>query len=480
MSFWQAVLAVALTVYWLGVLVFLITEDREPTTTLLWLIVIIVLPVFGLVFYFFFGRNWPALAQRHKRYKEFGELSAGIMPAIYSRYEKQQERLEKRYAHTPVDRIIKSIQVENNAKPLPARDIIIFPSGAEKFAALKKDLAAAKRFIHMQYFIWEHDKLTAEISDILLDRLANGVEVRIMYDFMGSLTYKKDEMKRLGRAGAEYSPDVRNLNKINYRNHRKIVVIDGDIGYTGGMNMGQEYIDGIPKYPAWRDTHIRLTGQGVAGLQRLFAQRWYDDRQSSLMEPKYFPDPDERVDDTAIMVQVVSHGVEDKWESARRTHGIAISGAEKRVWLQSPYFIPDVSTYDAMIGAALSGVDIRLMMTGIPDNKTAWRAAHSYWPKFMEAGGRVFLYRAGFFHAKTIAVDGQVCAIGTMNLDIRSLRLHKEAMVWIYDEGVAKAQERIFERDLEECREVTLAELSDQSAWTRFTYSACRLGSNLL
>lgn len=480
MTFVEFLIMVCLVVYWLGVLVFIIAEDREPATTLLWLLFIIVLPLFGLIFYFFFGRDWPALARRHKRYAKFRALANEALPPIYKRYSGLQQKLKERYAGKFVNRIIQSIETENDVKPLPIRDITIYPSGAEKFAALKRDLASAKRFIHIQYFIWEHDKLTREITEILLDRLKDGVEIRILYDFAGSLTYKKDEMKRLGRAGADYSPDIRNLNKINYRNHRKIVIIDGDIGYTGGMNMGQEYIDGKPKYKSWRDTHIRITGQGVAELQKLFAARWYDDRRESLLDERYLPSPEEYSDDTATMIQVVAHGVEDRWESARRTHGIAISGAAKRVWLQSPYFIPDVSTYDAMIGAALSGLDIRLMMTGVPDNKTAWRAAYSYWPKFLEAGGRVFLYEAGFFHAKTLVVDSRICSIGTMNLDILSLRLHKENMVWIYDEEVAKAQESIFRKDLERCREVTLEELMSASAFKRLTYSACRLGSNLL
>ncbi len=479
MTIVPSLIMIGLILYWLGVLLFIISEDREPTTTLLWLFVIIVLPVFGLVFYFFFGRDWPALARRHKRYAEFRALVKEALPPVYKRHLGMQEALKERYAGTFVDRIIHSIEKENGAKPLPVREITIFPSGAEKFAALKKDLASAKRFIHLQYFIWEHDKLTGEITKILLDRLSNGVEVRIMYDFAGSLSYKKDEIKKLGRAGADYSPDIRNLNKINYRNHRKIVIIDGDIGYTGGMNMGQEYIDGKPKYASWRDTHLRIAGQGVADLQRLFAARWYDDRRESLLDERYLPAPEED-GAGATMIQVVSHGVEDWWESARRTHGIAISGATDRVWLQSPYFVPDHSTYDALIGAALSGVDTRLMMTGVPDNKTAWRAAHSYWPRFLEAGGRVFLYEAGFFHAKTLVVDSQVCSIGTMNLDIRSLRLHKENMVWIYDERLAKAQESIFVKDLQECREVTLEELMSASALRRFGYSACRLASNLL
>lgn len=378
MTFVEFLIMVCLVVYWLGVLVFIIAEDREPATTLLWLLFIIVLPLFGLIFYFFFGRDWRALARRHKRYAKFRALANEALPPIYKRYSGLQQKLKERYAGTFVNRIIQSIETENDVKPLPIRDITIYPSGAEKFAALKKDLASAKRFIHIQYFIWEHDKLTREITEILLDRLRDGVEVRILYDFAGSLTYKKDEMKRLGRAGADYSPDIRNLNKINYRNHRKIVIIDGDIGYTGGMNMGQEYIDGKPKYKSWRDTHIRITGQGVAELQKLFAARWYDDRRESLLDERYLPSPEEYSDDTATMIQVVAHGVEDRWESARR--GLAEAGitlleninaaVEKdgdRIFIAG---LEDLWTADPDIKRASKGIkksDFAVLVTHNPD-----------------------------------------------------------------------------------------------------------------
>jgi cardiolipin synthase len=301
-----------------------------------------------------------------------------------------------------------------------------------------------------------------------------------MYDLVGTLEFKKDEIHALEKAGAQASADIKSINKLNYRNHRKLTVIDGDIGFTGGMNLGQEYIDGKPKYPSWRDTCIRFTGPAVAELEKWFSSRWYSARGENLMIPKYLPTPDAAVPDDALMLQIVAHGVEDPWESARRTHCIAISGAEKRVWMQSPYFIPDPGTYDAMINAALGGVEVKFMMTGWPDHPYAFRAAETYWPKLIEAGGHVYLYKAGFFHAKTLTVDSRACAIGTMNMDIRSLRLHKEMMAWVYDEGITAQHDAIFERDLEQCEEVTAEYFEGFNAMHRFANSGYRMISNIM
>jgi cardiolipin synthase A/B len=342
------------------------------------------------------------------------------------------------------------------------------------------DLAAARSSIHMQYFIWECDELTARITQVLLDRLRAGVEVFILNDLLGCIAYKKTELKRLAAAGAVVSYDMKQVGRLNYRNHRKITVVDGIIGHTGGINIGQEYIDGGKHFPAWRDTGLRITGPAVVDLAKLFADRWYEVRKESLYRDEYFEAGRATVSALPLAVQTVAHGVEDPFESARRAHSTAIGGASERVWLQSPYFVPDQGTYGAMVNAALSGVDVRLMMTDWPDKKMALRAAESFYKPMLVAGGRIFRYTKGFFHAKSITVDGVASAVGTMNLDMRSLKLHKELMVWCFDAGVAKRCEQIFEDDLADCREITLQEVEQWGAGHRWTNSAARLGSNLM
>jgi cardiolipin synthase len=194
----------------------------------------------------------------------------------------------------------------------------------------------------------------------------------------------------------------------------------------------------------------------------------------------YFPAEDMPVRPDPLMLQVVAQGVEDYWSSSTRTHQIAIAGAERRAWIQSPYWVPDLSMLDCVVNAALSGIDLKFMMTGWPDKKIAFRTAQSFWKPILEAGGEIYLYMGGFFHAKTLVVDGRMGSCGTMNLDIRSLHLHKELMVWMYDEGLAKRQEEIFLADLEKCRQVTLEEVNSWSSYKRFMDSMSRLASNLL
>ncbi|MEI6452481.1 MAG: cardiolipin synthase, partial [Actinomycetes bacterium] len=400
-------------IYWVVTIVLLIMDDREPSITIAWLFILIFVPFVGVFFYIFFGRDWKVVARRKGWIQTLKRVEKEEMAPIWKRNAQATARFYEEWGDAIAEPISRAISAENVARVLPASSLELFNDGATKFARLMEDLAAAQRFIHLQYFIWEQDELTAKIVPILLDRLKAGVEVRIMYDWMGCITFKKRELRQLAKAGAIVRADVTDLLRINYRNHRKIVVIDGEIGYTGGMNVGQEYIDGGKRFATWRDTHMRLTGQAVAGLEKLYASRWFEQKKDheDLFQAKYMPAPDPTAVETGTLVEIAAQGVEDPWSAARRAHMVAIGQAEESVWIQSPYFIPDYSIYDVMINAALSGVDVRFMMTGIPDKPIALWAAQTYYKKLIEAGARVFLYKAGFLHAKTIVVDGIVSAV---------------------------------------------------------------------
>ena len=252
-------------------IVLLIMDDREPAITIAWLFILIFVPFVGVFFYIFFGRDWKVVARRKGWIQTLARVEKEEMAPIYKRNVQATARFYEEWGDAIAEPIMRAIAAENVSRVLPASSLELYNDGATKFRRLKEDLAAAQRFIHLQYFIWEQDRLTAEIVPILLDRLAAGVEVRIMYDWMGCITFKKRELKQLARAGAKVRADVTDLLRINYRNHRKIVVIDGEIGYTGGMNVGQEYIDGGERFATWRDTHMRMTGQAVAGLEKLYA-----------------------------------------------------------------------------------------------------------------------------------------------------------------------------------------------------------------
>lgn len=475
---WWLVVDILLILYWIGVVLFIVAEDRDPTAALAWLLVLVTLPIVGLVIYFFFGRNWAMITQRSKKRRRLLTLADAFMPKIYQRYSQQTADFRARNTVPWLARTDALIEKAVDSPPLPVRTCEIFAGGQEYFDVLIADLASAQRFIHMNYFIWKRDELTARITETLLDRLAAGVEVRILNDYIGCFTYSKKELRQLRKAGAVIGFDMKGLARINYRNHRKITVVDAEIGHTGGFNVGQEYIDGGKRFPAWRDTGLRLTGPGVADLEKLFDIRWFEAFKEDLFLPEYYPDPE--LPPGEIMVQTVHHGHEDPWHSATRAHQVAISGAKDRVQLQSPYFVPDSSTMDALVNAAAGGVQVDLMTTGMLDKKVPWYAAESYFKRFLLAGGRIWIWEKGFFHAKSLTIDGVACSIGTLNLDMRSLRIHKELMVWVHDADLSRQHEEIFAADLEECRELTLDDVNSWGPMRRFRNSAARLVSNLL
>jgi cardiolipin synthase len=472
-----ALIDLAVLVYWVGVSILVISQDREPTATLAWLLVLFAIPFLGLLVYFFFGRDWPSNVQRAPATRRLKEILGRFMPAVYSPY---VERSSDFVAGLPVEQARIALVAERKlgVPVLPVRTCEIYGSGQEYFDLLVADLAAARRFIHMNYFIWGKDELTARITRVLHERLAAGVEVRILNDLVGCITYSKSELDGLRKAGAKVGSDLAQLARVNYRNHRKITVIDAEVGHSGGFNVGQEYIDGGKRFPAWRDTGIRMTGPGVADLEKLFDMRWYEVFGEDLFQPGYYPDASLPAGD--IMVQTVHQGFDDPWNAATRAHQLAISGARKRVLLQSPYLVPDQTTLDVLINAASGGVEVDFMTTGTPDKNVPWWAAESYFERLLRGGVRIWLWEKGFFHAKTLTVDGEVCSIGTLNLDVRSLRINKELMIWVYDGNVARESERLFREDLRDCRQVTLDEVRAWSRARRFRNSTARLLSNLL
>ncbi len=478
-SSWPSIAALCLVIYWVAVAVALISDDREPTETLAWLLVLWAFPLVGLLFYILFGRNWKKRVAKSPKMAQVIKLALPTIKRVQSHYPAVGAEADEWARERGYERLPRLIENADRAVVLPAYDVEILVNGENKFRALKEDLAAATDTINIQYFIWERDQLTAQLTEILLGRLAAGVEVRMLNDFAGNLTYKKDEIKRLRAAGAQILWDVTDPRLINYRNHRKMVIIDSVKGYTGGINVGQEYIDGAPKYPAWRDTHCRFHGPAVMDLQKMFCVRWWDVTGEDLFNERFFP-TDYPEHGVRTLTQIVSTGVDIPWDPARRAHMVAMSSARDRIWIQSPYFVPTPDVYSVMLDAALAGIDVRFMMTGWPDKKIAWYAAESFFRPLVAAGAKVYRYNKGFFHAKTMTIDGEMASIGTMNFDIRSLALHKELMAWFYDSRIALEHEAIFLEDLKECEEVTLEMIDGWSAGQRLRNATARLVSNLL
>ena len=462
-------------VLWLYVMVTLIMEDREPADTLAWAFALLLVPVLGMIFYFIAGRDWATITEKKKWMQDYVAQAHAALAPFFARNAGADRRFRQRFGGTFVERLADTMNREDGLGVVTADSAEIFPTGEEKFGRLKADLAAAQRFIHIQYFIWEDDELTDALTEILKERVQAGVQVRFLWDYLGSKAWDKKKLEALVPLGAKVERDVVSIPRLNYRDHRKIVVIDGEIGYTGGYNVGQEYVDGGERFAVWRDTHVRVTVQVVGELEALFAMRWFDQTKEDVLTDEYLPAPPPRDGESGVLCQVVAQSVEDPWQSSRRAHMLAIGNAREKVWIQSPYFVPEVGLYDTMINAALSGVDVRFMMTGVPDKKVPYWAAWTYFRRLLKAGVHVYLYEAGFLHSKTLTADSQITAIGTMNMDIRSLRLHKELMLWMYDEGLANRQEQLFEEDIANSKEVTFADLDMLSLTMRFRNSFMRL-----
>jgi cardiolipin synthase len=469
-----------MTLYLIAVIIMftLIYDERDPSTTLAWLLILTVLPGVGLVLYFMFGRNWRRLGRRNRRMVESVEMGHRAIRPLYERHDQSAAMHLREYPLS--ERLAHAIQTQNGNRLLPCAHLEIMTSGAEKFARLFADIEAAERFVHLEYFIWEHDELTADLCELLALKVAQGVEVRILYDWVGSLPYGKSQLKTLAAAGAHVRADAPQWQKFNYRNHRKIAVIDGRIGYTGGMNVGQEYIDGGSRFESWRDTHLRFGGPLVLEMQRLFSQRWYETTGERLFSAEYFTDIAEFDPREVVWAQLATSGPESHWETIRQAFVLAIASAETRVRVQSPYFVPDQGVMDALVSQSLARVDVRFMMTGHPDKKLPWWAAFSYLRTFARASGRAYQFEAGFFHAKSLTIDGRIAAFGTANFDIRSFMLHDELMIFFYDEGVAGTQDAIFDADMSSCRSVTADDLHDRGRLFRFRSALARLTSRLM
>ncbi|HSE69457.1 MAG TPA: cardiolipin synthase [Nocardioidaceae bacterium] len=475
----SALLAAIALVAVVAVVVALATDDRDPSVVLAWLFVILLVPVLGVVAYFFLGRNHRRETRRRaERRSTMRAMNDRMLEPVLSASSSFSEAAVKQLDGTPGQRVESAGRREGGMVPLPADSLRLYFTGADKFRDLFADLREARESVQLMYLIWERDELTAEVTEILLDRIGAGVRVHILYDWLSSLPYKKDELERLAGAGAAVVPCYKRPSQLNYRNHMKMAIVDGSVVYSGGMNMGQEYVDGGSRFDTWRDTHFRMTGPVVAPYHALFCTTWMMNGSDDL--PDGLPPPVAHAAGEGLPVQVLHSSVSTRFPTIRDVFVVALTTARERAWIQSPYFVPDEPLITAMCVAASSGVDVRLMMTGLPDKRVPYYAAHAYFPKVLDSGVRVFEYDAGFLHAKTVTVDDELVVIGTCNWDVRSLILHDEVVSVLYDEDTARTCAAQYERDLAHCTEVTPARLAALSRWETLRNAVCRLFSRLL
>jgi cardiolipin synthase len=478
-----AVLTGTLALYALAATVFIIVENRRPQATLAWLLVFFFAPGIGLLVYIFFGRDRRAFSKQSRLLRQDLEANARpLLSPILSRQDAEIARLEGESASR---RRLMMLVRRNSQSALTRRNRVEIQQDAAVFyPSLMEDMKAARHSIHLQYFIWGADAFTEALKEILSAKAREGVEVRLLYDPLGShahlrRAYVKD-MQAAGVRMAATSPLWR-LHTISYRNHRKITVIDGAIGYTGGMNIGQEHLTGGKGFDSWRDTQVRIVGEGATVLQAVFMVDWYNAVKEDLFSDAYYPTEGAEATDDGVPVQILTSGPDSQWAAIRQLYSFMIISAQRRVFLQSPYFIPDATIAEALRSAALAGVDVRVMLSARASGNSIpnW-AGNTYIADVTAAGVRVFLYEKGYLHAKTLSIDGEVCTVGSANLDIRSFSINYELNAVLYSERLAKELEEDFEQDLVHCTEFDPAGYQNRNAAVRFRDSVARLLSPLL
>lgn len=482
-------IGLAYIIYMIAAGIFIIQDNREPSDTFAWILSFLALPVIGLVLYLFFGRNTKIFSEKQRLVQqEIGTALTAELASLTQHHIKRIHALSSDPSRSLVQRrLIEMLRRTRLAAFTVGNDVEILQDAQTKYPRLVADIEAAEHSIHMEYFIWQADEYMEHFADLLIRKAQAGVEVRILFDALGSywlLLHKRGYVNRLRRGGVQIYPYLNflgllRLHTINYRNHRKVAVIDGKVGYTGGLNMGEEHLKGAGIYSAWRDTHLRMVGDTVVMLQGIFVTSWYNTTGVRLAGPAYFPAHEES--ETRIPVQIVLSGPDSQWNAIQQLYFQMITTAQDHVYIQSPFFIPDQSIAQALTVAAMSGVDVKLMFaprdTGSP---IANWAANTYFVDMARAGAKVYLLQPAYMHAKTVSIDSVVCTIGTANMDIRSFHINYEMNAVIYDAGKAQELEEAFARDLEGCIEFSLTEYRRRPAWLRFRDSVARLFSPLL
>ncbi|MFN8492960.1 MAG: cardiolipin synthase [Caldilineaceae bacterium] len=479
-------------IWWLAALyaivvgIFMVLENNDPSKTIAWLACFLLIPVLGVIVYFMFGRDYRAFSREKKLLRqELGNhlTSNSYVSEFLAHQPAEHERL-RAAGPSIYQRALELMRRNGQNRLYPYNSLEILQNATEKYPRLLADLQAAQHSIHMEYFEWSSDEFMQKVKQILLERAKAGVEVRVIYDPLGCLTMLSWwYVREMNLGGVKMIPWSRlyAIHTLSYRSHRKIAVIDGKIGYTGGMNMSEEYLCG-PKHTSftgWRDTHVRVTGQVVLGLQANFAVQWYNTTKELLTDPSYYPAVTE--EHPYLPLQIVNSGPDAKWKAIRELYFALITGAQKHVYIQSPFFILDQGLAEALAGAARSGVDVKIMIAPKgPGFNFPYRAGFTYAENMAEAGVKLFLYQGEYFHPKTLCVDSMICTIGSTNLDIRSFSINYELNLIVYDENVARDLEKDFIHDLQHCTQFSLRSYKRSSITQRILDSVSRLLSPLL
>lgn len=440
------------------VAIIILLEKRSPYKTIAWILSLILLPVFGVVFYLVFG-------QEYRKQKLFSRKGIKSLGKIRSLSTKQLREIEQTHPilkgkMSDYQNIVRLLLNNSDALLTTGNQLKILNNGKETFDAIFEAIKSARHHIHLEYYIFSDDKIGNRLKDLLIEKSSEGVEVRIIIDDVGSWGLKKKFIAELRENGIEIYSFMevrfpRLTSRVNFRNHRKILIVDGKIGFTGGINFADRYIEGLKKIGPWRDTHLQIEGDAVACLQVVFAADWFFVINENLSGNDYFPAFSEQ---DGPPVQISASGPDSDWDSIGQAFFAAITRAKQKVYMVTPYLMPPPHIIQAIKIAALSHIDVRILIPEKSDARIPKWSSFSYVEELLEAGVKIYFYQAGFVHSKYIISDNFFSSVGTTNLDFRSLETNFEVNAFIYDEKFTRELERTFLADLQQSREIKLRE----------------------
>lgn len=458
----------------IGTIISVLMDNRQPVKTMAWVMVLMFMPVIGIVLYFFFGQDTRKEKLISQHSLDLLTKSSMLEFAVQKDLNIQEENKT----------LVKLFASQNWALPFKDNDINIYTDGYSFFNVLFQEIGKAKHSIHLDTYIFNHDSLGRLLADILIDKAREGVEVRVIYDDVGCWNVNDAFFKQMRDAGVMVMPfmPVRFpafTSKVNYRNHRKLCVIDGKVGFIGGMNIAKRYITGNGKQK-WRDTHLKIQGGAVYAIQRAFLVDWYFVSRQLITDRKYYPELSGEIHND-IIIQIVTSSPVSPWPDIMQGYVRILLEARHYVYMETPYFLPTETVMSAMRIAALAGVDVRIMIPRHGDAKFVEWASRSYVFETIQAGVKVYLYRGGFNHSKLLVCDDSVCTCGSTNIDFRSFENNFEANAFIYDRQTALDFKQIFINDIKKSTYVTLRMISKKRPFVnRLWESLVRLLSPLL
>lgn len=482
MNIWQVFILLFFISNTVGAIYTVFHDNRDVGVTWAWLLTLILLPGVGFIIYLFIGKKM----NENQIYDLKTQKSLGMSQLAEVQIELLEED-EATGSDTEEDYSINTVLLflESNESILTrGNKVEVISDGKTKFNRFIEDISKAEKHVHLLYYTFRSDDLGKRIVAALEERAAAGVEVLVVFDALGCRGNERNFFKNLEQLGGKtlvfFGSRIPFVNlRMNYRNHRKILVVDGKVGYLGGFNIGDEYLGKGP-LGYWRDTHIRMEGNAVLTLQSRFLMDWNavsDKEHKKEYEDIYFP-ISPQVGNTAM--QIVASGPDNDIQAIKMGFIKMISQAKKSIYIQTPYFIPDESVHESLKIAALSGVEVNIMIPSKPDHPFVYRATEFFANDIIKYGAKVFIYQNGFLHSKVLVVDEEVSSVGTANMDVRSFKLNFEMNAFIYDPIIAQELISNFQKDQERCKEATLEYFEKQSRWKKFKQYFSRMLSPIL